>query len=634
MCLPVFQTNTPFQLEYVELNMFLTNAMWERVNEEWETASCVYRVAIAFLLFCVAVQEIIKNGILLFYNEVVFVINTASDFIYQISNLFSKVIKGESPTLNDINLFGQPQKPQIYAIQNQFSPKTLLIFKSAMRAAAMRATAFSTEDPISKQNPLIAYLGDHEIATWYNLDDEKIYIQDKHQQSLPTLALKISGLGYISSIQVDGRNQEAFPGNFEPYMRSCFQQAFIVSSRYQTLWEDEINIQVVRDGLKEVPDYHFKALAKKLAPLNRVIKLRVEFLDPDLKIPCRGLDGGGPSRDYMDELWAGILSGNSQVLQFEREEQQNEAMPKASGSLNNDGIPSLSPLEQSLLQDMGVIIAYCYLSTGQFKVLIGRRLEETLFKALFSLTDGEVDNPNLPFSAQLKMMKVILECRGIKNDQLILLLEKWIEKDLNFEEARKTLKDVFSLEVPKEAITEKDQEAIINLLKTTLYESCNSDLLAPIHFIAKGIKQFLGATGHEWNSVSGEWKQFSNEVQGGLDRNFIADKFVLDENAPPEVSKKAGWLIKWLKDPQTPDEHVQDFIKHATGSSSLRNDGFITIASQVKKPYYPVPFASTCFNEISLSPKDALFGSYDDETEESFIKSLRALTRDFNYGAP
>ena len=159
MCLPVFQTNTPFQLEYVELNMFLTNAMWERVNEEWETASCVYRVAIAFLLFCVAVQEIIKNGILLFYNEVVFVINTASDFIYQISNLFSKVIKGESPTLNDINLFGQPQKPQIYAIQNQFSPKTLLIFKSAMRAAAMRATAFSTEDPISKQNPLIAYLG-------------------------------------------------------------------------------------------------------------------------------------------------------------------------------------------------------------------------------------------------------------------------------------------------------------------------------------------------------------------------------------------------------------------------------------------------------------------------------------------
>lgn len=446
------------------------------------------------------------------------------------------------------------------------------------------------------------------------------------------------------------------------------EQFYEDSSRYEIvnfwLWID-ICVDVVRKGLKEHPEFHLQKLAESIdqgVSTHGILSLGIKFLRDDLK-PILGIDVGGPARDFLDDLFEGILQ-NSQLC-FKDLSHSSLVLPQTRQQATDfQSLPPLNDEELSLYHGMGKVMMYCYCSEilRQSQYLIGRRFDDALFKAILLLTAEEIDSPfdALALPTKLKMCQAMLQGHEEGGMDLSYLQQRldWLQHfdaldDAQLLDAAESvnlsgfLTDSF-LTQQEEPDLEKIKQNLA-LFKECLLNSlfCQQGghgqfgaQLAPIHAIAKGMKSICNPKNYPQIEDNAHWdhtislldyQEFSNIIQGFLNREKIA-KLLQPDNwlggtAKIEIEKKTQWLQEWIKDDEkgATEDELRNLLKFLIGSTGFQQNASITVKSQSGPPYFPVPTVDACFFNMGFAPVDSQYGSFNDHTKENFIESLKEL---------
>lgn len=295
--------------------------------------------------------------------------------------------------------------------------------------------------------------------------------------------------------------------------------------------------------------------------------------------------------------------------------------------------------------------------------MLGRRFDEGLFRAILSLTAEEIDTPleKLSIQTKLNMCKALLEANLDAGMDLDYLKKRvaWLENfdQLNDQAILEAAESVHLANCLPQHFTVNNQDDDPDLdkikqnkgeFKTFLSAALLSQVgvhgqfaaqLAPIQEIARGMKSICGCTlqtsrnNDHWDTTIRRvaYQEFSNAIQGLLDRNKIAKQIELKNrmypaNTKSEIEKKINWLQEWIKDKENgaTEQELKTLLKFLTGASSLPKDKTISVGAQ-GRPYYPVPIAHTCTLSMDLSPEPCKYLTYNDHTKEDFIKSIKEL---------
>jgi hypothetical protein len=445
-------------------------------------------------------------------------------------------------------------------------------------------------------------------------------------------------------------------------------------------WDSKIQIEmeVLREGLKEVPEFHLRYLSlaiEKAIKKEADPKISVTFLTRNLRAGVAS-DQGGPSRDYLNELCEGIVDSKTLSFKFIENttgEASSYVLPETKEDYKNQQHrPSLEEQDRLLYEALGKVMMYCYHSediagekwTKTYS--LGRHFDDALFHAALCLTAEEINTPfeDLTIETQLKMARALLEAHK-KAGRDIAYLEKrinWLDKFSNLSQAdlKEAAQTVCIAEHLSEELTikrgedddepdmekiEKDKEAFKRCLIDSIFAQGGIHgrrglgvQLAPIHAIARGMKSICRPNLPQSPNDDIHWNttirltnsiDFSNKVQGLLlDRNIVADRIKLDpavkQEDQPYLEKKVKWLQEWIKTEAT-EEELQNFIKFLTGSTSLPKDKEIIVIAQVE-PCVAVPKAETCSLRMKLAPRDVGQNEeYNNLTKDNFIKALKEL---------
>ncbi len=606
--------NRRFNLDYAELNMKYTNAarMWAVARN---ISAFVYAVPLALIA---AAELIVKNSLFSLFNAVVFVIKTTvwavSKVIDVVRSCFGAVKKSAGGRVQPVN---ESARGGVQLINTQFTADDLITFRSALRLAT------------SPDNRTEVFLEQFLYTLWFDQATQTVNVQDLNREGQPTLSLQIAEGGQVLSIKIDGIAQAIFPPEFEACMYPCFMKSLEVSSTYLKV-DDEIRIRVIRRGLCEIAEYHLDQLGRALQVGNRAPSLHVQFLTNSLDRD-EGIDAGGPRRDYFDDLMRSLLL-NKGELRFVTPPQTALCMPVTTDPYQNHRVPDITAIERPLFQKLGAAMMLSYQSEGA--LLVGRRFHDWLFRAAFSLTAAEVDTPfaNLAPQTLLKMSKEIL-LAGQASVRVVDLLENAHLNEDQWAEAAEIAKmadgwpDDFEF-APGNA---RHEQLVLDGLRTVLFSEVGR-YLAPIHAIAKGITD----TRRRWGIMNERirWDTFSDRIQGRIDGAAIANSLRINEgeNITPLIRQKVQWIQEWLRDPATSQDDIREFVKFATGSSSLGLGAHIRVSCQMGQSI-PAAVGHSCFSTIDLSPQHCAYGRYNDNTKENFIRALRelSLTQAGNY---
>lgn len=612
------------EMSFVEFNMEYTAEVANMLDVAKKTSDYVlFAVALPFLA---AGELVLKNGLYLLYNSAVCVVNGASWIGSKVSTAFSSIFD-----LAWISaFFGGPAALKL--ISTAFSSEDLITFRSALKMAT------------SSERHVDVSFQEFEYSLWYDETDGTVKIQDRNRQPNSTLSLKIAEGGQVLSIKLDGVDQAAFPADFDACMYSCFMKSLEVSSLY-VLDGNQLNIKVIRRGLREIPEYHLAQVGEELNGARGNPNLSVQFLTDQVERD-EGIDAGGPRRDWLDDLFSGLVL-NKGELRFDSHPETNLKMPVTQSVYQNGNLPSLPIHEKDLYEKIGALMMLCFGSRGE--LLIGKRFEDALFKAALSLTPQEVDTPfeNLQPKTILKMAKNIMQARE-GSVAVIELLEKDQLTQQEWNDAAAIASqfpgwpenyrlDLEQGDDPNAVVVFNHQNlehhaVVRNVLRSYLYDYLGKNL-GPIHAIAKGISD-AKRRWHMGNQAI-QWRDFTDAVQGKISGADVANSLEIGQNGrvTAHIRQKVEWIKEWLRDPQTPQDEIREFVKFATGSSSLAIGRKIRINEQNVQPYVPAAVGHSCFNTIDLSPVACTYGEYNDRNKENFIRALRelSLTQAGNY---
>lgn len=565
----------------------------------------------------------------------------------------------------------KPQKVE------QFLPSDLMTFR-----AALQRVKHSVDEPIVMMVDGTTY------CVWYSTkyNTESINIQDyknwQNGRQLNKMGVIIDDAGRITSLRINNKPQPEgstiVPDEFLNRLQVCFKQALQLSSTYTNYdYQHQpdipsIQVQLVRRGLKDIPEFHLQSISNSLLIGMLQVKdpkIKVSFLNDDMTF-AEGTDAGGLSRDYMDDLFDGITKSNQ--LSFKTLKSSSLALPQTKNPYKEgESLPVLNVEEQEVYTNIGKLVMYCYHSEkvpGHWEntYFLGRHFDDALFKAALSLTAKEIDTPfeKLSLETKLKIGKALLESQIETGIDLKFHHQhlSWLSRydSLNDTELMEASQAVVYAGYAPDELTEKGEglvpdiekikqdkdsfkKYLIDLVFTPDYNYGQlGSQIAPIHAIAQGMKSFchpdsdvLNDNNHWDVKIKNEkYVDFSTKVQGYIDRKEIASQIVMDRSriggfqAVSEIRKKVDWLKEWLIDEKkgASDEEVRLLLKFITGCSSFPRGKQITVISQVAKPYIPIPLAHTCSFEIELSPVKSFYGlDFKDDSKENFIKSIKEM---------
>jgi hypothetical protein len=506
---------------------------------------------------------------------------------------------------------------------------------------------------------------------WFDPLYSCIYIQGEkayHQKSQDDkLGILIDKKGYIISVFESGREcfgSLAIPEKylyilidfckFTPLATSSYNINSLsvgIYDRPQLVLE----IELVRRSLKERPIYHLYELCKAIQAARRAYvlpQIHVKFLKDDLSL-AQGVDGGGLTRDYLNDLFAGFIE--CEDLRLHKIKETSLYIPEVSRASSEDGygrkwIVFLTEPEKDFYANLGFLLHFCYVYNGVSgaSYAIGRYFPDALFKAVLSLTRGEILTPfeNLPFSTYLKICKNLAEGyeESMFDRWIALLLASNNPSDKNVLEAADIAfyagflaNDLLTEnETPDREKILKNGDRVMHQLRDALFTREGSygvfgKQLAPIHAIALGMRSFDSSTeGNFWESFRGNifYKELSLQIQGSMNREEIVSHIQLDVDLigtiREEIAKKTEWLKEWILY-EASDEEVSKTLKFFTGSSSFSTGVTIHVRKQADD-FIPLPRARTCTPEIELSPiQTGSKNGYNDFSKANFIKSFREL---------
>lgn len=562
------------------------------------------------------------------------------------------------------------------------------------------------------------------VSIWYDKDKFTFYIQPEDNVAA-ALGLVVNQDNTIVFLEVNGAPQDSLevPEKCLPYLRAACNKFFEVSSNYQELY-DHINNQpvivagLIEKGVRSIPEYHLDRLITLIGNVSKKCvspQVVIQLINSSLKFDD-AIDAGAITREIFEELMDGIL--NSRHVSFQPHKLLHFPISKTEdltqtvlsdddvieadavfASLNRetkaifgekgtrkkgflDSIWKVKALPLSFLNDMekriflqlGQLCMFCSYSLGFEKsqgYSIGRKLDESLFKAIFSLTAKEIDTPFEELSAAVlkKMCEAVIDVQYTKHPTMIEF--QWLKiaaHVLDWKTSDPAPEDgylinawhLFGLSCQRKAYDYFLDDSLIHLnlekvkdpLHLERFMSCAkravltadlkvaprlADYLPVIHQMAKGMK--LQCAPGKSGNVSNAWMekfyqspylQFNLKVQGSQDRSLIADLMRLGSSArdmiyAKELFKKMSWLKEWILDEKTgaSDEEIAAFLKYTTGSSTVVSGSRITIIAQQKGHYNPVPEGHACFGWLVVAPKP--FGDHvnHDRNKTAFINGLR-----------
>jgi hypothetical protein len=513
-------------------------------------------------------------------------------------------------------------------------------------------SAFLTAVKYTLNNDL--KLNQRKYRMQYDAIKQAICIQEVGKKN--RIVIGITSEGHISSVHINNVLQTEkptkIPEMWAPITRAFFKKALEDSSDYCTTF-GPINISVVRKGLKNIPEYHLSKLTEKLTESivgynNQT--MRVYFLDNE-----NGVDLGGLSRDYLDDLAEGIIMSPAQNFKM----LSGLAIPQAKQNVSPEQLALLDQDESSIYEDLGILMMYCFHSESEDEhydttKLLGHHFDEAIFKGALSLTAEEIETPfdELAPATLLKLSHAILKEKQ-DSGQDVAYLQQWFSilnefdnlSDAKLVEAAQTL--AFASVLPQKfQVPEQEDTPDMVAIKKNLSEFKEffrcfvfsqetsfgqiGKMLAPIHAIAKGMKSIChrgfgrAENIHHWDTTTRniDYQAFSEKVQGSLDPSIIARQ-IHSFSPLDEFNKKVRWLKEWIIEEATQDE-LKAFLKFSTGTSALLKGKTIGISHQAR-PYLPVPKAHTCSFTLELAPEPSQYEFYNDHTKEGFIKTLKEL---------
>jgi hypothetical protein len=577
-----------------------------------------------------------------------------------------------------------------------FSVSDLITFKAALEDAYNRG--------IGVDDPHEMLVGDKLYKVWYTPKFKSINIQEANNWAVSSQNEKL-GVSIdhkdpinptspyeIKTVFVNGEdktaNRDEVLKDKLPLLLSGFKKVLEISSKYESAYaqtpqgglKQVVQATVIKRGLNEVPEFHLSQLADNISNDPRK-GLRVVFIKDDLSLDA-GVDAGGLSRDYLDDVAEGIAQ--SKVVKFHTNFKSKLGMPVTQQeSTKEQSIPSLTQEESAVFGNLGKLMMYCYLSAPSaghwdYSLTLGHHYDETLFQAVLTLTEAEIDTPFevLPLSTKLKLGKGILQRmteEGMDMSDFIKMIDNFAKFDeIKSDDAKlKSFAQTLCYAELLPAPYSKEGPSIIDVPDMTYIKDHLGDFeklvgnaifglsvgaqdadgkfatlgshLAPIHAIAKGMKS-LNPGDRPLFDNKVDFKQFNSKIQGEIKRDFDVQYLsvsvsaalslgVLQSTAQAEIDKKVGWMKKWLKDSATTDEEVRQFFKWATGSSSLPVGKQIKVGPQLTN-LSPCPASHSCAFQIDISPKGmGVIGGPNDRNEEDFIKCLKiAMTGKMDYG--
>ena len=417
----------------------------------------------------------------------------------------------------------------------------------------------------------------------------------------------------------------------------------------------QVKIEIDRKDLKANPRKHLQYLAETMQTAHRKALeayesnpfMKPERFHPQFKVSFTGepaVDCGGPSREYLDTLFHAL----SKSPLFQTSEDNSLALPQ----LTED----ITPEDQAFFEELGqVLMAIHQIPNVEYSFnfidaingisntnyYIGHHFDNGLFTGVLVLTGEEIDIPyaELSLETKLKLAQALLHedehAATYKN------MIHWIKafgslQQRALDEVDRTLRGLGHIPTP---------ETRLQFLQTAFLDSSKGNLfLAPVHAIAKGMKTLSlppneeRDASHYWDEVVTQesYLDFSEKVQGSLNRQMIASRFVLEDTLDVfqriHIEERVTWMKEWIEQEATETE-LKQLLKFQTGSSSCPpEDVFIKVSEQGgfidllsgNTEYVPIPKVSTCEFSMRLSPHRCGNAEYNDFTKINFIKCLKA----------
>lgn len=465
--------------------------------------------------------------------------------------------------------------------------------------------------------------------------DNNLNFQDKNKKgsNLGLLQIEITNCG----IKFEGVDVTAIPEEMKRSFDTVVLETYKRSSSYR-MSGTTMNINVLRDGLDLMPEWH----------LNQLCSSGWETL----KITYQGEQGfdlGGLKRDYIGKLVSSLSTRESLFGVADG----SLKIPRVLGNAKS-GILYCDHRQQEIYQNFGKLLLRCYNSiSSQFDnyerdlITTGRLFSDVIFKVAFSLSENDL---TVPFSqqkdAQISLAKTILtyiDKKSSDNVKNVIKCFELLEKNnlktvlqtpdrsneiqyafyMLDETVRESYEDdAFGPDFEKiKANQDQFNNDLFNALmkdSTTVGELNGisiGSMIDPIYHMTMGMKGQLDLIG----SVGVE--AFSSKVQGAIDKDTVIAS-IETRSYESTLKRKVQWLKEWLG--EASDIEIQSFLKFATGSASLASKRKIIIDSYNNTPFIKV---STCDMNIHIS-NDMQYRGWGvdtwDDTKESFIRNLKA----------
>lgn len=456
---------------------------------------------------------------------------------------------------------------------------------------------------------------------------------------LDRLDLKINEEGALTSVLVNRQSMtkpEILPQD-KALARILYRAALQKTSLYENMkYARAVSIQVVKGGVEEMAIHHLKKTVECLSERpHKDTVFHVKFLEWNLD-ESPGIDAGGPSREFVGLIFAGLLKDSACQLKCDPN-WKGLPMPKAA-----EPDKGLSQTELEQYRNTGYMQMYCYNSTGTRKCVSGQIFHQDLFTALQQIDYTEIrkKDPDWEAPCWQNVLKTLIANKGD------ILIHKATQQDVDagraeeVEPADVTDEDFRKYLQKKDPSQDETAEVVNKINKSGISEDHITvetakkflagyvhekyfGYLPALHAIAKGMADRLFETRvhseEYWTTFTTDDKA-AEKIQGKLDRETIVAGIQYKNGVVENdvLRQKVKWLKEWLLS-EKDEEKVKNFLKYVTGVKVCA--GVIKMNTQPGEKS-PLPVAHTCFSQLDLSNKFHDQGTYKDDSKENFIASL------------
>ncbi len=371
---------------------------------------------------------------------------------------------------------------------------------------------------------------------------------------------------------------------FRAFMRSS------VAHRHFSIYSPLGFVLVVKSNVEPDAKFHLHQFLR-MSRFSRG-NFSVHFMNDDFRC-MPGVDAGGPMRDYLNSLFAGLAKKHCQTIEH-----------------SGLSVPVVAPNKRSPLKHfkkVGQAMMICRNKNER----IGCHFDPSVFRVALALTPDEIAISFDRLEPQTKA-KLYLALLG---EDATSPIGKLLSLQGNEILENNDLADLKTIALPLGVLIDGDasiddaRDALLDTMADTFAQLSNNhdNKLRGIHALAQGMKK--ECTDFVWIQFQRETSSqeaqnrnarsdyvpfsevlFSDKLQGFIRREAVARALRGD-------SQKAAWIREWILDESTPITDVKKFLVYATGSSGCPGSG-IGVHEGTSDAAIS---ASTCSNSVTLS---------------------------------